>query len=181
MNTNIHFHNYTTLSTQDLEQILSWRNDESVKKWMRNTNEITWDEHIRFVNSLKENKKAFHYLVNRKNQNCAVVNFTFEQIDSKEAEWGIYLSPQILGSGIGLEICFHTLHFFFNNFDANEIFGFVKAENTENIHLQELLGLQIVDEKLDSGIKYIKMSIQKNKYQQMPKDYLTLKKQLFKI
>lgn len=61
-NESIIYKDYTItnfINTIDIEKklILDWRNDENVRKWMVNKNIISYNEHLNYINSLKNNNQ----------------------------------------------------------------------------------------------------------------------------
>ena len=48
--------NFIDLTESLLKMVLSWRNEESIRLWMHNKDIITIEEHLKFVNSLKNSK-----------------------------------------------------------------------------------------------------------------------------
>ncbi len=150
---NIEFENFLLLDRKKHLMILEWRNHVDVRVNMRNQTIIDELEHFNFIESLKGNVDKQYWLVRRKGREVGVVYMNYEDIDQREMEFGMYLSPNYLGTGIGLEVGFEALHFFFNKFSIDFLNGYVKIENTENILIQRSLGFQ--EEQQGDMIKFI--------------------------
>jgi UDP-4-amino-4,6-dideoxy-N-acetyl-beta-L-altrosamine N-acetyltransferase len=99
---------FVDINLQEKEMVLSWRNDESIKKWMYDGDDILLDNHLNFIDSL-EGIKNKHYMVVKKDDNyLGVVDFTNIDFKHKVADFGLYSNPFEKVAGIGRileEIC----------------------------------------------------------------------------
>ena len=57
------YENFVSLDRKELEMILTWRNHAEVRKWMMNTAPITLEDHLAYVESLKQRDDAYYWLV----------------------------------------------------------------------------------------------------------------------
>lgn len=89
--------NLTTLDTGQLTLVLSWRNHPNIRKWMLRDHEISMEEHLCFIHSLKERPDKRYFLVQRSNDYLGVVDLT--DITETDAEIGIYANPDLHGVG----------------------------------------------------------------------------------
>ena len=137
---NICFFNFTDLTATELEQILTWRNHRDIRSMMNNEEIISLVNHMEFIKKLSGNQFSKYWMVKRKNNPCGVVYLHLKKNESKLAEWGYYLSPIYLGSGVGLEVGFEAIHIFFRELKIDELIGFVKNVNIENQRIQKALG-----------------------------------------
>lgn len=89
---------FTTLSPELCEMILSWRNDPAVSSFMFGGN-IDIKTHFDFIKSLKNDKtkKYFLALDDEKNEYLGVIDFT--NINQNDCEFGIYVPPKKIGGG----------------------------------------------------------------------------------
>jgi len=165
------FHDFVGLSKSDLQQVLDWRNDFSVRRWMKNDSPISENQHFLFVDGLARQDKSFYWAVSRKSKMCAVVYVHRNLSNHAIAEWGYYMAPQFQGTGVSLEICFYSLKVFFECLKVEELTAFTLKENHQNIALQDVLGFTFDGETTDNDRVYIKTSMALSKYQIMPKDY----------
>jgi UDP-4-amino-4,6-dideoxy-N-acetyl-beta-L-altrosamine N-acetyltransferase len=88
---------FTTLNTEQLTMVLSWRNHPDVRSWMLNSNEISLNEHLSFIESLKNRTDKRYFLIQKGNDYIGVVDLTDITITS--AEIGIYTNPDMRGVG----------------------------------------------------------------------------------
>lgn len=171
---NISLVNFTELSDSILKELLIWRNDINIRSKMKSSVLINEEEHLSFVENLKKSKKSYYWLALRKNIKIGTV---YLHLDDNEAEWGYYLAPDYIGSGLGLELGYESIHIFFEEFRIYQLNGYVKTTNKENRNLQEILHFKLNEFK-NNGLFHYYMS--ENDFKAMPKTYKEFKKTLFK-
>jgi UDP-4-amino-4,6-dideoxy-N-acetyl-beta-L-altrosamine N-acetyltransferase len=154
----IEFFDFVDLQKDDLLKILAWRNHKDVRKWMKNTNVISKAEHFEFVNNLSGDTSRKYWYVKCKKKPTSVVYLN--NLHKNEAEWGIYLAPNKIGSGLGLEICYYSMKLFFEELGLDKIHGYVKRTNHENIKLQKMISFKI-NSKDD---EFIHFTLNKERY-----------------
>lgn len=91
------FVNYTQLSEDDKRKVLDWRNDESIRKNMYNTDEITLDSHLAFIESLNRRKDRYYWMVTCSGEPIGSLNITDVDFENSSAELGYYLRPDLMG------------------------------------------------------------------------------------
>lgn len=91
--------NFTELSLDTKKMILGWRNHPNVKKWMYYQNNISLDEHLSFIESLKVKDDSKYFLLKKKGEYIGVIDFTSINYRKKEAEIGLYSNPELKGNG----------------------------------------------------------------------------------
>ena len=62
---NIKLLNFIDLKLEEKEMILKWRNHPDIRKWMYNQDEIKFEEHLNFIDSLKLRKDKLYFLVKK--------------------------------------------------------------------------------------------------------------------
>lgn len=135
----IKFKNFTDLDNDELEMVLKWRNSPEIANKMNSTTTIEAQEHIDFIKSLKENSTKLYYLVAKKDSPIGVFSF-INIVKGQKAEIGMYLKPELIGSGIGLEMQYYGMKLGYNKFDFNELLATVKKSNIENYLIQIKIG-----------------------------------------
>ncbi|QWK19042.1 MAG: UDP-4-amino-4,6-dideoxy-N-acetyl-beta-L-altrosamine N-acetyltransferase [Hydrogenobacter thermophilus] len=98
---NITLRNFINLNPDELELVRTWRNHPEVRKWMYNDQEISKEEHFRFVERLKEDSKNFYYLAVKDNAYMGVVNLVRADLRNRNAYFGIYANPENRIQGTG--------------------------------------------------------------------------------
>jgi len=104
--------NFIDLNDIEKQMILRWRNHTKIKSMMHNTLDISLQDHLNFINALKNRTDKKYFLVKEDKKDIGVIDFI--NITDNEAELGIYANPTLRGYGNILlhEICnyaFQTL------------------------------------------------------------------------
>ncbi|MFH0708574.1 MAG: UDP-4-amino-4,6-dideoxy-N-acetyl-beta-L-altrosamine N-acetyltransferase [Pseudomonadota bacterium] len=89
--------NFTTLEPFQHEMVLSWRNHSDIRKWMIQQKEISPQEHLNFIQSLKQRDDKWYFLVHDENCYLGVINL--HRLTTSTAELGIYANPDLRGVG----------------------------------------------------------------------------------
>ena len=79
---NIQLLNFIDLKLEEKEMILKWRNHPDIRKWMYNQDEIKFEEHLSFIDSLKSRKDKLYFLVKKEDEFIGVIDFF--GLDKKE-------------------------------------------------------------------------------------------------
>jgi UDP-4-amino-4,6-dideoxy-N-acetyl-beta-L-altrosamine N-acetyltransferase len=93
--------NFINLTEQESEMVRNWRNNESVRKWMYNDNEISIGEHRNFINLLKNYNEKAYWLVKIDKEYVAVLDLLNINWQYRRAYFGIYANPESRTAGIG--------------------------------------------------------------------------------
>ncbi|MDD5157856.1 UDP-4-amino-4,6-dideoxy-N-acetyl-beta-L-altrosamine N-acetyltransferase [Sulfurimonas sp.] len=108
--------NFIDLTLNEQKMVLVWRNHESVKKWMHDSQNITTKNHLKFIASLKMSKTKEYMVVKKNTDYIGVVDFTDINFAKKSADIGLYANPidKIKGAGsmlleVGLKYAFEVL------------------------------------------------------------------------
>jgi UDP-4-amino-4,6-dideoxy-N-acetyl-beta-L-altrosamine N-acetyltransferase len=139
------FKNFTTLNEDEIKLVWQWRNDEKIRGWMYNDQEILFENHLTFLQSLGKTRQKMYWMIYRNDQPLGVSSIV--DIENDAGEWGYYLAPVLQGKSLGVEFFYHNLHFLFEMCgietlycytlvvnqranSLNDLFGFLKAEKT---------------------------------------------------
>lgn len=108
--------NFVDLTLDEQKMVLAWRNHESVKKWMHDSQNITTKNHLKFIASLKMSRTKEYMVVKKNMSYVGVVDFTDINLAKKSADIGLYANPleKIKGAGsllleVGLKCAFEVL------------------------------------------------------------------------
>lgn len=126
------------MTVNDLDKVLSWRNDPAVRRFMTTRHVITPDEHKHWFDASLLNPDRCLLIFNFHGVDSGFLNFTSDVV-AKCAEWGFYLSPERLPSA-GRALGLVGLHYGFEELAVDEIYGQVQAENIRSINFHERLG-----------------------------------------
>lgn len=91
---------FTDLSDAEIIMVLSWRNHPTIRCWMLHPHEISMEEHLQFIESLKNRSDKRYFLVQDDAHYLGVVDLNTITPDS--AELGIYANPDMRGVGTTL-------------------------------------------------------------------------------
>lgn len=126
------FKNFISLSEEEKKLVLGWRNSPEIRRWMRNTDVITYQSHSEFIKSLEKKVDRYYWLVYTP-ENYPIGVFDIVNVDPIRniAETGDYAKPQKFGDGFYfLREC---LFLYFNVLKIENNYTEAYAENA-NIH-----------------------------------------------
>jgi len=153
---------YQDLSLDDSIKVLAYRNHIDVRKWMFNSDEITKENHLSFIYTLKTNKGKVYCAVFRREKIIGAIYY--DAIAKGEYMTGFFLNPRLQSSGIGLYFEYIYLKFFFEYINAKMIKAIVNKENYAMIKIHELCNFK---ESLSVNSKY-------SNYEFTLKDYINI-------
>ncbi|MCX6226037.1 MAG: UDP-4-amino-4,6-dideoxy-N-acetyl-beta-L-altrosamine N-acetyltransferase [Bacteroidia bacterium] len=139
------------MKDEEKRTVLQWRNHMSIRQWMYNTNIIEWEDHLKFLNGLKNDPTKKYWLVKRENKDIGVSSIV--DIDDKSGEWGYYLAPDLHGTNLGVEFYLFTLNFLFNIVGMEFLKGYAAVKNKGANSFNDLFGFskkpvtKIIDKK----------------------------------
>jgi UDP-4-amino-4,6-dideoxy-N-acetyl-beta-L-altrosamine N-acetyltransferase len=79
--------NFIDLNEYEINLVLSWRNNPKIKMWMHNKEDISLNDHLIFINSLKHDDTKDYFLVKKMDKYIGVV-------DLNKKFLGIYANPE---------------------------------------------------------------------------------------
>ncbi len=127
---------FTTLTKEEHQFILTWRNSENVSCYMH-TKSITLEEHLAFVERLKQTSQKNYFLV-KKNDNYIGVIYLVDTF------LGLYANPKKQKVG---DILLEQIISF--AFDKKQLFSLkaeVYKENLRAIKLYKRFGFEVLEE-----------------------------------
>ncbi len=148
--------NFIDLSQEEKMMILEWRNRLDIQKWMYTQNDISLEDHLDFIDSLKTIKDKLYFLVKKNNIYIGVIDFT--QIKPNESlHMGIYTNPDLKGYG---KILLETIIYFsFEILKVEKIFSEVYFENERAFSLYKIYGFKEYSYKIVNDKKVICMEL----------------------
>ena len=154
---NIKLLNFIDLKLEEKEMILKWRNHTDIRKWMYNQDEITLDEHLSFIDSLKSRKDKLYFLLKKEDEFIGVIDFT-QLAEEISVHMGIYSNPNIKGNG---KILLNKIiDYSFNDLKVKKIFSEVFAENNKAHNLYKKFNFKDISEKIVNNKKVICMELE---------------------
>ena len=98
---NIELINFTDMTLDEKKMVLSWRNHPEVKKWMYNSDNISLENHLEYVESLNNSPDKLYFLVEKDKNYIGVIDFTSINRDEKSSEFGLYANVGSKIPGVG--------------------------------------------------------------------------------
>ncbi len=123
------------LSRDEQLDILNWRNNENVRKWMYNSQIICEADHFQFIASLKQVTDKEYFLLLSNGVKIGVVYFIGINKEQQCAEFGLYANPAKKGVG---HILIETIcDYAFNKLDCKRLTAKVFENNIKAIALYQ--------------------------------------------
>jgi UDP-4-amino-4,6-dideoxy-N-acetyl-beta-L-altrosamine N-acetyltransferase len=118
--------NFIDLDEAQIRLVLSWRNDEAIKKWMHSKETISLNSHLDFIKTLKGNKTKDYFLIKEDDEYLGVIDLTNEYL-------GIYANPQ--KKRVGDVLLAQIIDFAFNEKKIQTLKAQVYEDNIKAIKL----------------------------------------------
>lgn len=149
--------NFTDLSNDEKKIILEWRNNPNIKKWMYTQDDINLENHLNFIDSLKNSKEKLYFLVKKEDENIGVIYFT--NLTKKEVYFGLYANPTIKILGVGRILEKLSIDFAFNSLNVSKLKLEVFEDNIQVINLHRKYNFKKIGEKFVNNNKVICMEL----------------------
>jgi UDP-4-amino-4,6-dideoxy-N-acetyl-beta-L-altrosamine N-acetyltransferase len=146
---------FTTLNTEQLTMVLSWRNHPDVRSWMLNSDEISLNEHLSYIESLKNRSDKRYFLVQKGNDYLGVVDLT--DITAISAEIGIYANPDM--RGVGALLMDALIRYAFDTMKLTKLIANVFSNNEKAKRLYQKFDFKETDQTTDKERKMICMEL----------------------
>ena len=154
---NINLINFTDLTLKEKKMVLFWRNHFSVKKWMHYNDNITFDNHLAFIDSLKNALDKIYFLVKQDDLYIGVIDFTNVDNHLKVSEFGLYANIKLKGMGNILlnSIC----EYGFNTLQLQRLKAEVYRENGKAVTLYKKFNFKETGTKIINNKEVICMEL----------------------
>lgn len=121
-----------------------WRNQEFVNKNMVNQGYITEENHIKYLQMLREKKDTRKvYVAFADDKPFAIVNFSFYP-EENYIEPGMYIiNENFLGKGLGHVLSYAYLEYMFGVMPNGEVHSTILLSNKTNLALKEKFGFSL--------------------------------------
>lgn len=153
---NLQLINFVELSLDEKKMILEWRNHPDVKKWMYNQEDIKLDDHLSFIESLKQRDNKLYFLVKQNNENIGVIDFT-QIIKNESVHMGLYVNPSVFAKG---KILINAIiNYSFNILKVKKIISEVFVENKRAHEVYIKFNFQEISRKIENNKEVICMEL----------------------
>lgn len=151
------YRNFITLSTEEKLMILRERNHPEVKKWMFTKDDITKDDHLAYIDGLKNRNDAYYWLMERNGKPVGVLSIIHIDFEKEEGEPGYYLFAAEQEGGYGLEMQYCYKKFFFEELGMKNLFGYLLYGNTNAYLMSCFYGAVKDGEMIEDDRRYLVM------------------------
>ncbi|MGC9976217.1 MAG: UDP-2,4-diacetamido-2,4,6-trideoxy-beta-L-altropyranose hydrolase [Syntrophales bacterium] len=143
----------------DRELIWHWTNDKETRKASYSRVHISWEEHIRWFDSVHRKKNHRFYIASNESKNpVGQIRFA---IDGKDAVVSFSVAPESRRRGYGKKILIKAAKKLFDETNIEQISAYVKFENMPSLKVFHNAGFRVVEEVDICGVKSIKMILNK--------------------
>jgi len=134
--------NFIGLSEGMKKEIFQWRNDDRVRSQMLDDRRIDLEEHLRFMEGLKDRHDCLYYLCNYDGGPVGVVSVSNISFRHKRATWGIYKQPNYRSANHGFMMADCVLILAFEYLHLNTLKSEILATNKAAIIFNQSLGFK---------------------------------------
>jgi UDP-4-amino-4,6-dideoxy-N-acetyl-beta-L-altrosamine N-acetyltransferase len=130
------YKNFVLLTEEEKRMVWQWRNDYRIRKWMYNPNVISYENHLSFIENLKNDNTRKYWLIQRNKNNMGVTSIS--NISNRIGEWGYYIAPELHEKNFGVEFYYYSLKYLFEKENINKLYGYTIIENKNANSLNDL-------------------------------------------
>ncbi|GAV22548.1 UDP-4-amino-4,6-dideoxy-N-acetyl-beta-L-altrosamine N-acetyltransferase [Carboxydothermus pertinax] len=154
----IRFKSFLELTLEEKKLVLNWRNSDTLRKNMINDHIISFEEHLRWLEKLRERNDLKYWLVYLDDKPIGVLNLQKIDYEKKQAEWGIYIGPEEMrGKGYGKLLLFALLKHYFDEMKFKTLITKVLEDNKIAINLYNKFGFKSYSNEKINNKRYILM------------------------
>lgn len=124
----------------DLNLILEWRNEDSIRNVMFNSEVITSEQHNDWFNSLNTSHTNISKVFSFDGIPYGVLNINKIDKINNSCEWGFYIGNQSSPKGIGTILGYTALNYIFDELFIRKLSAQVLDNNRKSIYFHEKLG-----------------------------------------
>ena len=135
----LNFGELIRVSTNDLDEILEWRNSEPVRKNMYRQAIISRDEHYSWWDSVRQKDDCRYFIFRSSGKKLGVVSFSSICLEHRNSCWAFYASPDA-PRGTGSRMEFLALDYAFSELNLLKLYCEVLSYNESVIKLHKKFG-----------------------------------------
>ncbi len=125
----------------DLEEVLAWRNDPEVRKYMYSQAEIGIREHKAWFETCQEDKATHLLILESAGERCGFSKLS-QWRGGPVAEWGFYVAPDA-AKGTGTRLGTAVLNHAFQVLKFSKVFAQTLAFNMRTLAYNEKMGFRL--------------------------------------
>lgn len=131
------------IKLDDLEKVLKWRNQESIRNVMFNDSLISWEKHLDWYKNLQQNNRKISKIFHVNNTDYGVLNINQIDFESNKCEWGFYIGESNSPKGMGLLLGYTSLEYIFLTLGIRKLCAEVIETNKVSCNYHEKLGFKL--------------------------------------
>jgi UDP-4-amino-4,6-dideoxy-N-acetyl-beta-L-altrosamine N-acetyltransferase len=131
--------NFRDVQSDDLPEILSWRNSPEVRKFMYTRSEIALKDHLVWWNKISQNPKYIYLIYEYEGVPMGVVSFSHIDFVNKNCSWAFYAAPKAI-FGVGPRMEFLAIEFAFSTLRMHKLYCQVLDFNVAVVNLHQKFG-----------------------------------------
>lgn len=127
----------------DGEQVLRWRNQDDVRRWMYTDHLISQEEHEQWFASMRQDPTKQYWIIELEDLPVGVIHLSDISRQHRRCEWGMYLgSDAARGTGAAESAAFLSLDAAFGEIGMQRVTCEVLVGNERAIRLYERVGFR---------------------------------------
>ncbi|WP_180271523.1 UDP-4-amino-4,6-dideoxy-N-acetyl-beta-L-altrosamine N-acetyltransferase [Fredinandcohnia onubensis] len=130
------------LTSEYLDIVLSWRNQDRIRKNMYNEKVITMEEHQAWFQHILQSKKDVYLLFYMDEIPTGLVYFNGIDHQHEHCYWGFYIGREDATKGSGTIMATLAFDFAYKKLKMNKIYGEILAYNFASVKFHEKLGFK---------------------------------------
>jgi UDP-4-amino-4,6-dideoxy-N-acetyl-beta-L-altrosamine N-acetyltransferase len=132
-----------TLRSGDGGQVLRWRNLPEVARWMYRDQQITMEEHRRWLKAALSDPRRQYWIIEANGEPVGLANLYDLSPEDRKTAWAYYIAdPGQRGTGIGAFVEFWIVEHVFSRLGLGKLWCEVIAENEAVCRLHESFGFR---------------------------------------
>jgi len=151
--------NFTELTLDEKKMILEWRNSDIVKKWMYNRDNISLENHLKYIDSLNSRDDRVYFLLKNETSSLGVIDLTGIKKE-RSAELGIYANPTL--KGYGSLLMHEIVKYAFNELNLKVLYANVYEDNIKAINLYKKFNFKEINNNIVIGKNIICMALKRS-------------------
>ena len=135
--------NFINLTDKEKRLVLSWRNHETVRKYVATTpDEISMEEHGAFIEKLRDRKDRYYYMVKEQESSFGVISLFDVDFYNRRCMWGLYANTDNFNTGTGIILEYAALYMVFDVLGLHCLRCEINEENSRALKLFDLVGFR---------------------------------------
>lgn len=147
---------FIPLNETHLETVLGWRNLPHIRENMHSTDEISWQQHLSWFETLKNNTGKQFFVFMQNQRPIGVLNFTLigpiknsHELTAPCIEWGCYIGEDNVWPGSGLLLEIAALDYAFISKNAATLYAEVLSSNQSVLKMHKLFQYEALEDRID--------------------------------